>query len=106
VPATVEVTFTGRLAAPIEATAYFVASESLANATRHAQPTVVRIRAAHAAGADLVVEITDDGVGGADPARGTGLTGLSDRVAALGGTLTVDSPPGRGTRVVAVLPCE
>jgi signal transduction histidine kinase len=50
------------------------------------------------------VEVADDGTGGADPARGTGLRGLADRVETLGGTLTVDSPPGGGTRVVAVIP--
>lgn len=104
VPARVEDPFTERLASPIEATAYFVVSEALANATKHALASAVTIRAT-LVGERLVVRVSDDGVGGADPSRGTGLLGLSDRLAAMGGTLTVDSPLGGGTRIVADLPC-
>lgn len=92
-----------RLPPAVEATAYFVVSEALANAAKHAAATRVAVGAR--CGADtLHVEISDDGVGGADRGRGTGIEGLHDRVAALGGTLTVDSPPGQGTLVMAVIP--
>jgi signal transduction histidine kinase len=99
----------GRLPRPIEATAYFVASEALANLTKHAHAASasVRIRLDHDdQTAGLLVEVRDDGVGGADPARGSGLRGLHDRVAAVGGRLEVISPPGRGTVVLAWLPCR
>jgi len=105
VPTTVVRSYTDRLPAPIEATAYYVVSEAIVNSTRHAHPSAVRISATRLNG-DLVVEVSDDGVGGANPHNGSGLVGLADRVAALGGELTVDSPPGRGTRIVARLPCE
>jgi signal transduction histidine kinase len=88
---------------PVELAAYFIVSESLTNATKYAGDCTVRIRVAPEAGA-LVVEIADDGSGGADAAAGTGLRGLHDRIDALGGTLEVDSPPGAGTRVRAGLP--
>jgi signal transduction histidine kinase len=82
---------------------YFVCSEALANVAKYASASTVSVRIL--AGAESVsVEVTDDGIGGADPARGTGLTGLADRVEALGGRLEVDSPPGAGTRVRAELP--
>ena len=92
-----------RIAAPIEAAAYFVVAESLANVVKHAD-------AAHAwlgvrtADDALTVEIGDDGSGGADMARGSGLRGLDDRVAAAGGTLTVRSAIGAGTIVTAAFP--
>jgi signal transduction histidine kinase len=85
--------------------AYFVVAESLANAQKYAQATLVRVRAAIAAGT-LAVEVADDGAGGADVGAGTGLCGLMDRVEALGGRLDVDSPSGAGTRVRAVVPLE
>jgi signal transduction histidine kinase len=91
--------------ADIEATAYFVVSEALTNAAKHAQASRVRVEV-RAAPPGLVVAIEDDGVGGADPARGSGLSGLVDRVGAHGGRLRVDSPPGEGTSIVAELPCE
>ena len=94
-----------RLAATIEATAYFVVSEALANTAKHASAEHVVIAAA-CAGAWLRVEVSDDGAGGADRSRGTGLEGLTDRVAALGGRLTVESQPGRGTHIVAEIPLE
>jgi signal transduction histidine kinase len=94
-----------RFEAAVETTAYFVACEALANAVKHARASRASVRALLAVDA-LHVEIADDGVGGADPARGRGLAGLTDRVRALGGDLTVVSPPGAGTRVIARLPCE
>jgi signal transduction histidine kinase len=103
IPATVTAAPADRLPARVEETAYYVASEALANAAKHAQATVVTISARRCAGG-LVVEVGDDGIGGADP-DGSGLRGLADRVAALDGHLRVDSPTGRGTCVTAELPC-
>jgi signal transduction histidine kinase len=88
----------------IEATAYFVASEALTNVVKHAQATQADVRLSRL-GESLVMEISDDGRGGADPAFGTGLTGLADRVAAVGGRLLLASPPGGGTRIRVELPC-
>jgi signal transduction histidine kinase len=82
---------------------YFACSEALANVTKYARATRVRVRLGAADGA-VRLEVADDGAGGADPARGSGLRGLADRLEALGGRLEVDSPPGGGTRLVAVLP--
>jgi signal transduction histidine kinase len=87
----------------VELAAYFIVCEALTNARKYAGAGAVRVRVAHAADA-LLVEIVDDGAGGADPASGTGLRGLADRVDALGGRLEVESPPGAGTRVSAHLP--
>jgi signal transduction histidine kinase len=92
-----------RLPEYVEVTAYYVIAEALANATKHARAAAVSIRA-EAAGEVLVVTIRDDGIGGADPARGTGLTGLKDRVEALGGVIRIESPPGAGTMLRAELP--
>jgi signal transduction histidine kinase len=88
----------------LETAAYFVASEALANAAKHARASEVIVSAARSNG-HLVVSIHDDGVGGAVACEGSGLAGMTDRVAALGGSLTVESPPGRGTVVRAELPC-
>jgi signal transduction histidine kinase len=88
---------------PVEATAYFVVSECLANVDKHAEATSATI-AVRAEGDDLVVEVGDDGVGGAELAGGSGLQGLEDRVGALDGTLSVDSPPRGGTLVRARIP--
>jgi signal transduction histidine kinase len=104
VPVTVAAAPNGRLPETVEIGAYFVASEALANVTKHANASHVTLRARRN-NRVLVVEIADDGCGGADPARGSGLTGLEDRVAALDGRLSVESPSGAGTRVVAELPC-
>ncbi|HEY1277734.1 MAG TPA: GAF domain-containing sensor histidine kinase [Thermoleophilaceae bacterium] len=93
----------GELPEPIELAAYFIVSEALTNASKHAAPSPVRIRVAREDGA-LALEIADDGRGGADPAGGNGLRGLADRVDALGGRFEIDSPPGVGTRVSAHLP--
>jgi signal transduction histidine kinase len=91
------------LSEEIELAVYFIVSESLTNANKYADADTVSIRVAPVA-QELVVEIVDDGSGGADPDSGTGLRGLADRVEALGGSLVVDSPPGTGTRVSARLP--
>ena len=95
----------GRLPSEIEGAAYFVACEALANVVKHADATSVTISAARRNGT-LVVEVADDGVGGASlNGGGSGLRGLSDRVEAHGGRLRIDSPPGGGTRVIGELPC-
>ena len=92
-----------RFPATIEATAYFIVSEALANVAKHskADSSQVTIRQLHGW---LVVQVSDDGSGGARPA-GSGLRGLADRVASAGGLLRIDSPPGSGTRLEAHLPC-
>lgn len=90
----------GRLDPAIEAAVYFLCSEALANAAKHAEATRVTIGVTRS-GDQLVVEVADNGVGGADPTRGTGLRGLADRVEALGGRLSVESLPRRGTRLLA-----
>jgi signal transduction histidine kinase len=89
----------------LETAAYFVASEALANAAKHAHASHVTLTTAGQNGR-LVICIRDDGVGGAIPSDGSGLTGMTDRVAALGGRLRVESPAGQGTVVTAELPCE
>jgi len=93
-----------RLAPEIEAAAYFVVCEAIANAVKHSQATEVSVSAERTNGR-LVVAVEDDGVGGANEAAGSGLRGLVDRVEAHGGTLSVESPPGKGTRVIGELPC-
>jgi signal transduction histidine kinase len=103
-PVPVEVSVTGsRLAPPVEAAAYFVCSEGLANVAKYAAVSRAAISVTSGAGT-IVVTVSDDGVGGANPGRGSGLTGLADRVEALGGTFRVDSTPGRGTRLAAEIP--
>lgn len=92
-----------KLPAEMEAVAYFLCSEALANITKHASASRVSVAVTTGAGR-LRVEIEDDGLGGADPARGTGLRGLADRVEALGGTLEVGSSAGGGTRLAAEIP--
>lgn len=94
---------TQRVPLSVEATAYFVAAEALANVVKHAQASRVTIDVARANGT-LALHVTDDGVGGAD-ATGSGLRGLRDRVEALDGRFVIDSPRGRGTRVSAAIPC-
>ena len=88
----------------VELAAYFVVSEALTNASKYAAAGAVRIRVAREDGV-LLVEVADDGRGGADAAGGTGLRGLADRIDALGGRFEVDSPPGAGTRVSARCRC-
>jgi signal transduction histidine kinase len=87
----------------IEVAAYFVVAEALTNAVRHANATRAEVTATEEGGR-LRISIADDGIGGADPGAGTGLGGLVDRLAALGGSLEVLSPPGGGTVVRADLP--
>ena len=93
-----------RMPPPVEAAAYFVVSESLTNIVKYAAAGHASVRVARADGY-AVVEVRDDGVGGADPAIGTGLRGLADRIEALDGRLEVHSPPGEGTLVRANIPC-
>jgi signal transduction histidine kinase len=93
-----------RLPAPVESAAYFVVAEALTNVARYAQATRAEVSVERTNGR-VVVEVRDDGVGGADPAVGSGLRGLGDRVAALDGRLEVTSPAGEGTRVRAEVPC-
>jgi PAS domain S-box-containing protein len=104
IPASLKEVPRQRLGPAIEATAYFVVAEALTNIARYAEATHVDVRA-RLAGGRLEVVVGDDGLGGADPARGTGLRGLTDRVTALGGSLSLDSPPGEGTRVQVEIPC-
>jgi PAS domain S-box-containing protein len=93
----------GRLPEPIETAAYFLACEALTNVAKYAQASRAAVELT--VEGDLVrVTIADDGIGGADPSRGTGLRGLADRVEAVGGRLDVDSAPGRGTRISAEFP--
>jgi signal transduction histidine kinase len=104
VPVEVDVT-SERVAASIEAAAYFVACEALTNALKHAAASRVAVSAVRENGT-LHVRIADDGLGGASVRRGSGLAGLADRVAAHGGTLEVISPRGGGTRIEAAIPCD
>jgi signal transduction histidine kinase len=89
----------------VAAAAYFMVAECLANAGRHAGADAVTVRVARSDG-QVEVEVADRGCGGADTAAGTGLRGLADRIAVLGGRLDVESPPGEGTRVLAAIPLE
>jgi signal transduction histidine kinase len=104
VPTTVSFDATARLPEPVELAAYFVACEALANVAKYAHATKAVVRVSRRDGV-AVIEIADDGVGGADETAGTGLQGLADRVAALDGTLRILSPRGTGTVVTADLPC-
>jgi signal transduction histidine kinase len=88
---------------PVEAAAYYVVSEALANVAKYAEASYVRVSVAQMNGA-ACVEVSDDGIGGADPAQGSGLRGLADRIAALNGTLEVESVPGQGTTIRAEIP--
>jgi signal transduction histidine kinase len=92
-----------RFPEPVEVTAYYVVSESLTNAAKYAEIPVVDVAVAADGGA-LRVEVRDEGRGGADPARGSGLLGLKDRVEAIGGTMRLTSPPGAGTSLFVELP--
>jgi signal transduction histidine kinase len=88
----------------VATTAYYVAAEALANALKHADPRELRVDVSHDDGT-LTVTVSDDGRGGAVVRSGSGLAGLCDRVAAVGGSLSLDSERGAGTRVEARLPC-
>jgi signal transduction histidine kinase len=102
-PVTVDADCSGRLPEAVESAAYFVVSEGLANVVKYAQATRASV-GVRREDDRLLIEVADDGVGGADAANGSGLRGLEDRVAALDGTLTVESPRGHGTRLRAELP--
>jgi signal transduction histidine kinase len=104
VPVRLTVGLASRLPEQIEVAAYYVVSESLANIGKHARATSVSIDVARTNGL-VIVEVIDDGVGGADTERGSGLRGLADRVEAHGGCLRVWSPKGGGTRLRAEMPC-
>ena len=93
----------GRVPTAVEAAVYFVCSEALTNVAKHGCASRAQIDV-KLAGDRIAVTITDDGVGGADARRGSGLRGLADRVDTLGGRLSVESPPGNGTRIVAEIP--
>jgi signal transduction histidine kinase len=103
-PVRLDVAVGGRLPEQVESAGYFVASEALANAAKHSHASEVRLAASQEDGV-LLLEIADDGIGGASTSGGSGLRGLADRVEALGGRLTVSSPPGRGTTLRAEIPC-
>ena len=105
VPVDLEITKIARFPEPIEIAAYYVASEALANAMKHARASRVEMSLTTRDGS-LLLSIRDDGAGGANPARGSGLTGLADRVEALGGSIRIHSPAGAGTRITVNLPRE
>jgi len=94
-----------RLPAGVEAAAYYLVAEALTNVAKYAQASKASVRVERVNGS-VTVEVSDDGIGGADVGRGSGLRGLADRVEALDGHLDVDSPPGAGTRLRAEIPCE
>ena len=108
IPATLDIDLDGRPPAPVESAVYFAVAEVLANAVKHADAHEVHIRAIHttAEGQGMLrVEVTDDGSGGADPANGTGLTGIERRLGTFDGILAVSSPPGGPTIVIIEVPC-
>jgi len=104
VPVQIAVDAAGELPEPVELAAYFVVAESLTNVAKYASASSARVRVSRTR-RWLLVEVADDGGGGADPATGSGLRGLRERVAALGGDLDVSSPAGAGTVVRASIPC-
>ena len=103
VPVAIDADGGERLPGPVESAAYFVVSEALTNVAKYAHATHAKVRVATEDGA-LVVEVQDDGVGGARASAGSGLSGLADRVHAVDGSLSVVSPRGEGTLVRAILP--
>jgi signal transduction histidine kinase len=103
VPIDVEVNLDERLPAPVEAAAYYIASEALTNVAKHAHATVVQLSASHD-DAVLTLEVRDDGIGGVDARRGSGILGLTDRVEALGGTISIASAQRSGTTLSVRLP--
>jgi signal transduction histidine kinase len=105
VPVELELDVPARLPEPVEVAAYYVVSEALANAAKHAQASVAQVEAQAHDGL-LHLSVRDDGVGGAAPRGGSGLVGLADRVEALGGTIKIHSPPGHGTRLQIDLPIQ
>ncbi len=104
VATTVDIDLPGRPPAPVESAAYFAVAEALVNAVKHADASSVHISVAHSAGL-LRIEVSDDGLGGADPALGSGLQGVERRLGTFDGVLAVSSPPGGPTIVVIEVPC-
>ena len=100
-----EATAGGRLPERVESAAYFVVAEALTNVAKYSRASHASVNVTRANGG-VVVEVADDGIGGADPAKGSGLRGLLDRVSALDGRLEVESPVAQGTIVRARIPCE
>jgi GAF domain-containing protein len=105
IPVELQAVVEQRLPEPIEVAAYFVASEALANAAKHAEASSIELSLTTSNGS-LLLSIRDDGVGGADPTRGSGLVGLTDRVEALGGAIDIESTPGAGTSLLVTLPLD
>jgi len=103
-PTELDIDLPGRLTAPVESACYFAVAEALANAVKHSGARRVHIRIQHKAGI-LRIEVADDGAGGADPARGTGLRGVERRLGTFDGILAVSSPPGGPTMIVMEVPC-
>jgi signal transduction histidine kinase len=103
IPVQIRVELAGPIAEPAEVAAYYVVAESLTNATRHAEASSVDIDVTTKE-SELTLSIRDDGVGGADSSKGSGLIGLIDRVEALGGDLWIQSPPGGGTALRVTIP--
>jgi signal transduction histidine kinase len=105
IPVELDIRTQTRPAGPIEVAAYYVVSEALTNTTRHGHASYAQVTLEQQDGL-LLISIRDDGVGGADPGRGSGLIGLRDRVQALGGSIEINSPPGKGTGIVVELPLQ
>jgi signal transduction histidine kinase len=105
VPVDLDISLDARCPEPVEIAAYYVASEALANAMKHARASQIEVSLGARDGG-LLLSIRDDGIGGADPARGSGLAGLTDRVEALGGSIQLHSAAGAGTHISAYLPLE
>ena len=103
VPVELDLDSCGALPLSVQTTAYFVVVEALTNASKHAHSDRIEVRVAVGEG-QAMVEVRDDGSGGVDPARGSGLSGLADRVSALGGSLEIESPAGAGTTIRARIP--
>jgi signal transduction histidine kinase len=103
-PIAITADLNGRLPEQVEAGAYYVVAEALANVAKHARASGAKVVVSLEGGC-LHLSVTDDGIGGADATHGTGLRGLADRVQALGGTLVVESPPAKGTEIRATIPC-
>jgi signal transduction histidine kinase len=105
VPVEMDISLSGRPPAPVEAAAYYIVCEALTNVAKHAHASSARVLVT-ATESCLVIEVSDDGVGGAQPAGGGGLQGLEDRTAAIGGRISIKSPAGAGTRLLAEIPCD
>jgi signal transduction histidine kinase len=103
IPATVEVAIEGPVLDPVEVGAYYIVAEALTNAAKHSHATEF-IVSAHDEGASLYLSVTDNGIGGANAGKGSGLVGLNDRVEALGGKMTITSIPGSGTSLDVTIP--